>query len=170
MRASVHPCNCSSKRHRAFSLFEIITVAIVLAAIATMAVPRYSDFLVNQRLEAAARRLVVDMALAQREARFTGTDKTVTFNTATDRYTLVGIPDLDHPQKDYEAILIGEPYRTNILTADFGGEDKVVFNGFGIPSSGGSVTIKVGRMVKTITFDGEAGDPEVLPAQEVSEF
>ena len=54
-----------------------------------------------------------------------------------------------------------EPYAAIILSADFGDDAVIVFDGFGLPDSGGSVVVQVANHKKTITIDAEAGKPKV---------
>ena len=139
----------------AFTLLELLVVLIVMGVLASIAVPRYAQSLVHQRLEAAARRLIVDLTYAQRRARSTGVSVTVSFNPNTDAYTLVGVADPDHGGADYEVQLRGEPYQAAIVSADFDGDTEVIFDGYGAPDSGGTVIVQVGGYQKTITLDAD---------------
>ncbi len=151
---SPHPA--WSKR-TGFTLIELATVVIVMGVIATIAVPRFSSFIAVQRLDAASRRIMVDLARAQRDARFTGTSRTVTFNVAGDRYRLWSLNSIDDPTANYVVLLGDEPYGIDIVSASLGGDMNVIFDGYGVPDSGGTVVIGVGTLQKTITLDAETG-------------
>lgn len=140
-------------RARAFTLVELLAVMVIIGIMAGIAVPRLVTSISLQRLEGAARRITTDLAYAQRQARFTSSSKTVKFNTATESYTLAGIPDPDHPAVDYAVSLGEEPYGANIVSASFGALPTLTFDGFGRPDNGGTVVIAVGKMKKTLTLD-----------------
>ena len=46
-----------------------------------------------------------------------------------------------------------EPYLATLVSANFGGNNYVTFDGYGVPEFGGSVTVGVGAYRKTITVD-----------------
>lgn len=158
----------SMKRSRiaygAFTLIELATVAIVLSVIAAIAVPRFGNLIANQRLEAAGRRIQADLALAQRDARLSGTSRTVSFNATGDRYKLWGIADLNDPNKPYVVLLNQEPYGVDLVSASFGGDLDIVFDAYGLPDSGGSIVVQVGELQKTINVEGGLGRAETLPS------
>jgi prepilin-type N-terminal cleavage/methylation domain-containing protein len=118
-----------SPRRPGFTLVEVIFVMVLLAIVSAMAIPRYANFLAHHRAEAAANRIATDLALAQRQAKFSSTARTVTFNVAAESYTLVGIAHPDHPSQPYVVALSDEPYAAAIVSADFGGDSTVIFNG-----------------------------------------
>ncbi len=57
----------------------------------------------------------------------------------------------------YEVLLSEEPYRTSIVSADFGGDLDIIFDVFGVPDSGGSVVISVGNRVRNVTVQAVTG-------------
>ena len=129
---------------RAFTLVELAVVLVVLGVLAGIAVPRYANFQAHQRVRAAVGRVYADLALAQRQAKFSSSSQTVTFDTAADSYTLDGMPHPDFSGIDYTVRLSQPPYEVKILAAAFGGDKQLVFNGFGEPDSAGSLVIQVG--------------------------
>ena len=149
----------------AFTMLDVITVVVILGVISVIAMPRYADFIAQQRLNAAARRVSTDLKLAQREARFTGTSRTITFNVAANRYSLVDIKDIDHPTEPYVVDLGREPYQVTIASANFGGDAELVFSGHGVPDSGGSVVLRIGNKQSTVSVTAETGSvfDEKLP-------
>jgi type II secretory pathway pseudopilin PulG len=141
----------------ALTMLDLITVVVILGVISVIAIPRYADFVAQQRLNAAVRRVSTDLELAQQEARFTGTSRTVTFDVAANRYSLEGTKDIDHPTEPYVVYLGREPYRVTMASADFGGDADIVFNGYGVPDSGGSVILRIGKRQSAVTVDVETG-------------
>ena len=132
-------------------------VFVVMATLVSMAAPRLSNSIALQRVEAAARRIVVDHALAQRQARSSNASQTVLFKPGTHEYSLVGMPHPDHPGLEYKVLLAEEPYGASIVSANFGGDADIIFDVFGVPDSGGSVVIQVGNHVRTVTVDAITG-------------
>lgn len=146
---------------RAFSMMELVTVFAIMGIVAAMAVPRYGDFIAQQRLEAAARRISADLTLAQRQARTTGAQQQVAFSTVTSKYTVGTVKNIDHPGELYVVPLADEPYSAQIVSASLGGDANIVFDGYGAPDSGGSITIRVGKRQKTIDVDAGTGRPKI---------
>ncbi|MBU0718702.1 MAG: hypothetical protein KJ749_10675, partial [Planctomycetes bacterium] len=107
--------------------------------------------------EAVVRRVIADFALAQRHARLSGVDQTVNFKATLDAYALVGMPHLDHPSRDYTVDLFAEPYLADVVSVDFGGDQIITFDAYGVPDSGGSVVIQIGNSWKSISVDEVTG-------------
>jgi len=145
----------------AFTLLELVIVVAVLGTLAAVAVPRYADFLAEQRVAAAARRLVADLALAQRTAKMAGAPQTVTFNVAADRYTLVGMPDPDRANTEYTVVLSADPYGAKITAISLGGDNALVFDGYGVPDSSASVFVRVGERAKSVSLDADSGHASI---------
>ena len=142
---------------RAFSLVEMILILVIIALMAAIAAPRYSQFIANQQIEGAARRVSADLALAQHDAKQSSSSRTVTFDLITSSYQLYGVKDPNRVGRDYQVKLSEEPYRARIVSASFGGNAQLVFDGFGSPDTGGSVVIGVGNLRKTIDIDPVTG-------------
>ncbi len=147
---------------RGFSLVELVCVVVIIGILSVIAVPRFSNSIALQRVDAAARRVQVDLALARRQAKISTTSQTVAFDTETNSYRLVGMMDPDHPAAEYKVSLSEEPYSTTIVSADFGGDAEIIFDGWGAPDSGGSVLVQVGSHQKTINVDPNTGQASVL--------
>ncbi len=135
-------------------MIEMIMVCIIMAIVTTMAAPRYATLIANQRLDAAARRVQVDLALARRTARFSSASRTVSFVVAGDSYSISGLEDPDRTGQPYSVDLSEEPYAATVVSAAFGGDADVIYDGYGIPDSGGSVVVRVGDYERTISVDG----------------
>ena len=134
-------------------------VMVILTMFGMIAVPRYAAFTATEQIEGAARRITADLSLAQRQARRSSASQTVSFNVAQSRYSLVGMTHPDHPGQPFEIRVGDEPYRARIVSASFGGDATLVYDGFGKPDSGGQVVITVGVYQKTIQVDAGTGQP-----------
>jgi type II secretory pathway pseudopilin PulG len=143
------------------SLFELVVVLVIIGALAAIAVPRYAESDARYRADAAARRIVADLALAQTNAYTSGEGVTVKFDVPADMLSAPEMRSLDKASSDYVVKFAEAPYRARLISADFGGIPAVDFDGYGMPSSGGSVVVKVGRTQKTVVLDPGTGKAKV---------
>ncbi len=142
---------------RGFSLIEVIVVMVTTGILAAIAMPRYADSVARYRVDFAAKRIVADLALAQSRAKVASTSRTVTFTVRKSIYQLIGIVDTKDPKTDYTVYLGDSPYQVTISGVDLGGDTSVIFNGFGLPDSGGKIAIGAGSAQRTITIDAVTG-------------
>ena len=129
----------------------------IMAIFAAVAAPRYGRASGRYRADLAARRVRADLCLAQASAKAASCSLTVSFLPATEQYQLVSLPSPDGVSGDYTVALSAEPYRADLATASFNGDSQIVFNGWGLPDSGGTVVIAVGAEQRTIVVDGATG-------------
>ncbi len=141
----------------AFTLIELVITLTIVGLFAGVAVPRYANFLALERTAGAVRRIITDLNLAQRRARLTSRAQTVSFDVAGDSYTVGDMPDLNRPAQPYVVTLSDAPYGAAILSVDFGGDAAIIFDGFGMPDSGGSIVIEIGQYQQTISL----ADPDL---------
>jgi prepilin-type N-terminal cleavage/methylation domain-containing protein len=144
-------------RRCGFTLAELAMVAVVIAIVGALAAPRMARALARQRADAAARRVMVDLALAQREARAASATRTVSFDLANDRYTLTDVQDIKTRNQSYVVALAEEPYGARIMAAKFDGGTSLSFDGFGKAASNGKVIIAVGDHCREITVQADSG-------------
>lgn len=144
-----------------FSLLELVLVLAIIATLTAIAVPRYQASEVRYRADLAARRIIADLALAQSNAKAAGSSRSVVFSPSTDQYQMPDLPPLDGTVGSYSVQLSGKTYGANITSANFGGDQEVVFNGWGIPDSGGTVVLTVGSEQRTVTVDAETGKAQI---------
>ena len=140
-----------------FSLLELLMVIAVMAIIVAIAEPRYAAAVSRYRASAAAQRIVADLGLAQAKARHLSTSRIVVFTVATSTYQLTGEADLSHPASTYTIALGDKPYQATLVSVNFAGAAQVTFNGYGVPSSGGTIVVKAGNATNTITVDADTG-------------
>lgn len=158
-RANRRPGRCLHPRggSPAFSLVELVLVMTVIATLSAVAVPRFAAFLCNQRLEAAARRITVDLAYGQERARHASTTCRVQFNAPLDLYTMDTVTNPDHPGEAYIIELAKEPYQVDVISADFGGDAEIAFDAYGKSDSGGTIVLRCGARTLTVTIDARSG-------------
>lgn len=153
--------NTAGGNQRAFSLLEIVLVLAVFVVLAAIAAPRYGRAAARYRADAAARRIVSDMALTRKSARSAGARRALSFSVESDEYSVAGMADLRDSSADYRVDLKARPYEARILSADFGGDAELVFDGYGAPDSGGRVRVQVGEAVRTVLFDANTCEAAV---------
>jgi type II secretory pathway pseudopilin PulG len=135
---------------------------LILGILAAAAVPTFYDSLLFHRVESAARRVKADLELARSTARLTSATQSITFSGST--YTAsAAIKHLDHPTSAYSVNLAKAPYNMTTVTANFGGGAQLVsFDGYGKPSSGGTVELKTDANHKCIvTLDANTGHAKI---------
>lgn len=140
-----------------FSLVEVILVVVVIAAISSIAIPRFSNFLTRSRLEAAARTIQADLTLARQRAISLGVAQTISFNTSRGTYRILDMPDPDVPGRLHLVDLAEEPYTVELLAAALGGDAAVVFDAYGVPDSGGSVSVRAGGWTLSVQVQTGSG-------------
>ncbi len=148
-------------RHRSFTLIDLIMAIVVIAIVAAIATPRYANALTRYRAEAAARRVVADLALARQTAKSTSSSRTVEFDAAKHSYLIPNVRELDTAGTMYRVQLQDPPYQAQIVSVDLGGDWEITFDGFGIPDSGGSVVVQAGDYQYTVVVDPETGVAEI---------
>jgi prepilin-type N-terminal cleavage/methylation domain-containing protein len=144
-----------------FSLLELVLVSAILAVFAALAVPRYGAAASRHRLDLAARRVAADLRLAQLHAQVSSSPRAVSFFPATDQYQLPDVAAPDGASGSYTVILSAEPYRADLVSADFHEGTQVTFTGWGLPDYAGTVVVSVGAQQKTITVDTETGQVNI---------
>lgn len=146
----------------AFTLVELVMSLAIMAIFSAIAIPRYANFLSRQRMQSATRRVMSDLSLAARRAKLKGVNQTVAFHVTEDTYNVGDMMDPDRPDQPYVTRIGEPPYRATIVSADFGGDANLVFNGYGVPDTNGSIVIQVGHFRQTIPVTGAAGDGGVV--------
>ena len=157
------PGACQSiRRHKTsggFSLLELVLVLTIIVVVAAIAIPRYSSWQFRYRAEAAAKRIEADLTLARKYAQASSASQFVIFDDAAETYHMPGVPDINTVGSDYEVDLTLGPYHAAMVSADFGGDNKVMFDGYGVPSSGGTVVVQSGSVTRTVKL--YAGTAEI---------
>jgi prepilin-type N-terminal cleavage/methylation domain-containing protein len=144
------------KARRAFSMIELVIVILIMSIFSAVAAPKFLDSLLFHHVESAVRRVKADIDYARQRARLTSTTQTVTFTGST--YTVSGMKSLDLNSSTYTVNLTRTPYSLDSATANFGGSQVLTFDGYGTPTSGGTVVLTAKAHHCTITVDGVTGN------------
>jgi prepilin-type N-terminal cleavage/methylation domain-containing protein len=146
---------------RGFSLFELVLVLAIIATITAIAAPRYQRSLSRYRADLAARRIVQDLELAQATARAKSAALTVRIRQGEDDVQLIDTAGLDPHESTYRTKLFEPPYQADITASTFNGDDSLIFDGWGMPDSGGTAVLTVGSETRTITVDADTGEATI---------
>ncbi|MCH7916920.1 MAG: hypothetical protein IIC50_02920 [Planctomycetes bacterium] len=149
------------KAGKGFSLLELVLVLGILMALAAVGIPRYGASAARYRADLVAQRLVADLRLARGHAKATSASQSVEFDVSLNQYTLPNLDPLDPHLANYTVKPSEQPYRAVLTAAVFGNDDVVIFDGWGVPDSGGSVTLQCGSEQRTVVLDGLTGEAKV---------
>ena len=150
------PAQC----RRAVTIIELVIVVMVMSIMAAVAMPSFLDSLLFHRVESAARRVKADIELTRHTARLTSAAQSMTFANTT--YTLsAAMKALDRPGDTYFVDLAAPPYEVSSVTANFNATTAVSFDGYGSPSSGGTVVLALKGHQCTLTLNGATGEVSI---------
>ncbi len=143
--------------HRGFSLLELILVLGIMAILAAIAIPRYGSATARYRADLASRRVIQDLQLAQVTAKAKGASQRVEIDPDTNQVLLFDTTALDPQHSQYRTTLSDSPYHVDLVSSLFNGDSEIVFNGWGIPDSGGTLVLSIGTEARTVVVDAETG-------------
>jgi len=140
---------------RGFTLAELIVVMLILGIVSAMVLPKVvgsNDI----QARSAARIVMADLEYAQSQAIVTQAPVTVTFDTASNSYTVSNASGpLIHPitKNTYTVKLHQTRGMTNVslASANFGGGASVTLDALGAPDNGGTVTVAAGPHSFSVT-------------------
>ncbi len=154
------------RRHRedGTSLLDLLLVLIIISTVSAIAIPRFANSAARYRSDAAARRVAADLRLAKAHAAATSAPVTVEFQTAAEFYTFPGVTGLGmlRPTDVYTVDLTRHPYRADLTMALFGGDETVIFDGYGAADTGGIIQIDCGGYVRAILLDDNSGEVRTI--------
>ena len=148
------PSSGADRRHvaPAFTLVELTLVVLIMGITSAIAAPRYADFIAQNRLDAATRRVVADLNYASRESKHRSASQQVTFDVTGDAYALDGLASITRKSQPNIVELDEEPYGATIVSANFGEDSILIYDGYGEPDSGGTIVLAVGAHQRTLTL------------------
>jgi Tfp pilus assembly protein FimT len=156
-RRSLRSCR---ETRRAVTMVELVIVIMVMSIMTAVAAPAFFESLMYHRVESAARRVKADLELARHTARLKSTTQSVAF--AASAYSLSSaVTGHDDPNEAYTVDLAAAPYELSKVTVNFSNSQAVSFDGYGMPSSGGTVVLTAQGHQCTVTLDGVTGEVSI---------
>jgi type IV fimbrial biogenesis protein FimT len=147
----------ANRRRGALTIIELVIVVMIMGIMAAVAMPTFFESLLYHRVESAARRLKSDLELARHTARLKSAAQSITFTGAS--YALsAAVEGLDDPNATYAVDLSAAPFELSSVTANFNGSNTISFDGYGAPSSSGTVVLTLQGHRSTVTLDGTTGE------------
>jgi type II secretion system protein H len=149
----------SQRRHRAFSLIEVVVVMAIIAVVAALAVPRFGSASDRFGAAAAARRIAADLELARAQAINRSAARQVTFDVSSNKYQLIGTAGLDKPTASHQVKLADAPYHSRLVSAfsQTGSGVTVTFDGYGVPDTAGPIVVERNGQQRTVVLDAGSG-------------
>lgn len=146
-------------------MIDLVITVLILSIVSAIVVPRFTDTLSNYRVRTAAQQIAADLNYAREYAGQASRDLTVTFTVAPPTYQLVGVPNLNESGGDFIVALNDEGYDVTLTSVDFDGETDLVFNPYGLASSGspatpvvsGQIVVQSGTHTRTVRIDPGTG-------------
>ncbi len=132
--------NFLMSRH-GFTLIEMIVVMAIIGIVAGIAAPMFNSYMIDARLREGVRNLKSDMELAKIRAVRENAHVAVTFDTATDSYTIfidngAGGGTADDWVKnggEVEIKTVNLPDDVDMYDVNFSSTVRIVFGGTGLP-------------------------------------
>lgn len=140
---------------RGSTLFELVVVLVILAAVTAVAVPRFNSLIAQDQLERAARELTDNIRLVRSMAVRDRIDQDIYFDTAQQRYGIPGLP-ARQPEDDFYYVTFEPPLTLD--TVEFGLESTLSFNRLGVPRAAGYVRITDGQATICLTVSPLTGE------------
>lgn len=154
-------------RRGGFSLVEMVMVMTIISLAAAIAVPRFAGSINRRNADSAARRVIQDLMLARQHARVTSSDIKITFLHAPG-YQMDNVPDPNNPNNSYSVNLKGAPYNVSQWEVDFAGTKELSFDMHARANRQGTIVIRVGEELRTITVNPETGIAKLSDGEDVS--
>ena len=147
-----------ARRNRgAFSFAELVVVLLIMGIMAAAATPTFFQSLRYNHLEAAARRVKLDLEHLRYVARLKSRSESMTF-TGSMTYTLSSdVQSMDHASGSYTVDLGSPPFEMENVSTDFDGQKSVSFDGYGTANRNGTIVLTLNTHQRTVTLDSSTG-------------
>ncbi len=152
---SYHPILRDNARDRVaafrpgFSLLELVICIVILGVVASITVPIFANSVARSRVTSLANRLAAEISRVRQEADAASATRTIIFGTNVSSFRVVDASDTTIRAVDASA----EPYLGRISASNLGGDTRLSFSGFGVPDSGGVITVITGSLACDITVE-----------------
>ncbi len=140
-----------------FTMLDLVVTLLIIGILAAVSAPRFAGSLHRARADSAATRIRADLHLARKRAIAASGAQTVQFVPQENLYRLPQLSDLDHRGQMYQVLLGQAPYQVALSEVDLGEGQQIVFDHYGMPDRGGTITVRSGRYEQTVTIDATTG-------------
>lgn len=145
-----------------FTAVELTVVLLIMSILAVASTLNFGNSTHRFRAEVAARGIVSAIETVRMNARMTSASRRIQFSLTNNDYTLVGVVNPDTPEQPNVVKLNGPVYEAILQSVDLGGDSELIFSGYGVPDSGGTIVITAGGTTKTISVDAASGKATIL--------
>lgn len=139
--------------HRGFSLIELVACLLVIAIVAAVGVARFDQSSRRERAVSAARQVAAEIDRVRREADASSMTWRIAFESGSGKYTIMA----DDGSVTRESSVAMDPYLAEMQSILLGGDEELSFSGFGLPDSGGTITVRSSGWQVTITVNSSTG-------------
>lgn len=149
--------SASLRSKAGLTLLDVVIATLIVGILAAIAAPRFAGSISRLKAEAAAQRVQMDLELIRERSLSDSASYTVVFTPASNSYAIAGFPHPDHPNSDYSVQLSESPYEATIYAVSLGGGSSITFDRFGVPDTGGTITVESGGHQVELSVDAETG-------------
>jgi prepilin-type N-terminal cleavage/methylation domain-containing protein len=146
------------------SFIEFTISVMILAILAAIAMPVYSNSVLRYRVDLSAQRVAQDINRAQYIAKQSNSSRSIAFNLSDHSYTISGLNSMDRVSQPYRVALSQLPYQTAFKSLTTAAQPatqltsvSVAFDRFGMPNQGISVLISAGSFQKRVDVAPTSG-------------
>jgi prepilin-type N-terminal cleavage/methylation domain-containing protein len=148
--------NESNAIRAGFSLIELVIVVAIMAVIATISIPRFTDSASGRRLQAARDQLLSDIEVTKLRAISTSKQHTVKFYVDRELYVIVEGNEVTDSAVIIARDLSESPLNSAIRRTNLGGDHVMVITPFGDLSPSGIVRLEADSALLDVTLEGIA--------------
>jgi len=144
-----------------YFLQEVVVTVFVMGIIAAVAILKYTASLNRYRAQVAAQRLVQDIELARRHARYTAQNVTLLVSFNNNFYSIDPLDSPLRPSSTYQ-VLLSDALLCPIISGSLRPASRstqpdltITFDRYGVPNSAASIGIACGESSGTVQLSQE---------------